>query len=85
MSIDILDRLRAPSGGVVADTQIIKAARAAADEIERLRALIAEIERRVMFEGFGTGNTFAEAVERVSKGGHCPTVAEAYGHKTNKP
>jgi hypothetical protein len=50
----------------------------AADEIERLRALIAEIERRVMFEAYGTGNTFSEAVEHVANGGTCPTVVEAY-------
>ena len=44
MSIDILDRLRAPSGGAVADTQIIEAARSAADEIERLTELLNAIE-----------------------------------------
>ena len=37
----ILVGLRMPSGGVVADTQIIAAAREAADEIERLRAALA--------------------------------------------
>ena len=37
MTIDIVDRLRAPRGGIVADTQTLEAARDAADEIERLR------------------------------------------------
>ena len=42
--IDIVDRLRATSGGVVADTQILNAAIEAADEIERLRNTIAQCE-----------------------------------------
>lgn len=37
---DLIHRLRAPDGGVVANTQIISAARQAADEIERLRGAL---------------------------------------------
>ena len=45
----------------------------------RLRALIAEIERRVVFESFGTGNTFSEAIEcLVHCGGQVPTIEQAY-------
>tara|TARA_R100001086_G_C11754701_1_gene236378 strand:- start:500 stop:745 length:246 start_codon:yes stop_codon:yes gene_type:complete len=46
MSIDIVHRLRAPRGGIVADTQTLSAARDAADEIERLRAGLEEIDMR---------------------------------------
>jgi hypothetical protein len=48
-------------------------------EIERLRALIAEIDRRVPFESHGFGNTFADSIDcLVMHGGPCPNVEEAY-------
>ena len=49
-------------------------------EIARLRALIKELDRRVMWEAVGLGNYAAEKIEVVANGGPCPTVAELYGH-----
>ncbi len=37
MTVDIVDRLREPTGDVVSDQQVFSAALKAADEIERLR------------------------------------------------
>lgn len=44
MPESLLVRLRAPAGGVVADVQLIEAAKDAANEIERLRGWFAFIE-----------------------------------------
>ena len=49
------------------------------DEIDRLRSLLKEIDKRTMFEAFGAGNTFGESIEcYLQHGGKCPTVEEAY-------
>jgi hypothetical protein len=48
-------------------------------EIDRFRALIAEIDKRTMFEAYGMGNSFADSIDcLVQCGGKCPTVEEAY-------
>lgn len=78
---DIVERLREPMDGWTGDAHCVSAevAEEAAAEIERLHALLSEIDRRVMFESVGMGNTFAESVECYTlHGGRCPTVEEAY-------
>lgn len=44
---------------------VVRAARA---EIERLRSLLAEADRRIVWEGHGLGGDFAERVEAALKG-----------------
>lgn len=77
--IDLVHRLRAPSGGVVADTQIIEAARLAADEIELLRSLLIEADKVVCWEhNPHLGADYQERVEAAVLERYKPYKSEEY-------